>query len=202
MVAVFAIAFLDESVQGLLASRYYAIRDVSINLLAGFLPLLGLFWLPLRPREKQERIEAIPSASKPSTGDPGMRFQASDRGPVLLALLLVFGVSWVGKVSWNLDPLYGYWERENRCGRVERIQVGRDGTVLWEDVAGGRARGRYRIGGNSLMVPCSRWRSWKGRVRVPVPGRRQSGGIVTMKSIRKGCYSRRNGNGLSGESTP
>ncbi|MGW8322277.1 MAG: hypothetical protein ACWGSD_12055, partial [Thermodesulfobacteriota bacterium] len=41
----------------------------------------------------------------------------------------------------------------NRCERTERIRIGRDGTILWEDVAGGRARGRYRIRGNRLDGP-------------------------------------------------
>ena len=153
MAAVFAISFLDEFVQGLLASRSYALRDVVINLLAGFLPMLALFWLPLRPREERKQIEAMPSASRPRTGGLGIRFQTSDTVPVLLTLLLVCGLLWVGRVPGDLDALYGSWERENRCGRIERIRIGRDGTILWDDVAGGLARGRYRIGGNRLDGP-------------------------------------------------
>lgn len=153
MVAVFAIGFLDESVQGLLASRYYALRDVVINLLAGFLPVFGILWLPLSPREPQERVEPIPSASTPRTGESSRRFQAADTGSLLLTSFLVLGLLWVGRVSWDPEPLYGTWERENRCERIERIQIRRDGTILWEDVAGGRAKGRYRIRGNRLDGP-------------------------------------------------
>jgi hypothetical protein len=153
MVAVFAIGFLDESLQGLLAGRYYALRDVVIDLLAGFLPMVGILWLPLFPKDRQERIEPIPLASVARTGRPFPWFQAADTVPVLLTLFLLMGVLWVGWVTWELEPLYGAWERENRCGRIERIEVGRDGTILWEDASGGRAAGRYRIGGNRLDGP-------------------------------------------------
>ena len=91
MVAVFAIGFLDETVQGLLASRYYALRDVVIDLMAGFLPVLGILWLPLSPREPQERVESIPLASTPRTGDSSHRFRAADAGPLLLTSFLVLG---------------------------------------------------------------------------------------------------------------
>ena len=153
MVAVFAIGFLDETVQGLLASRYYALRDVVIDLMAGFLPVLGVLWWPLAPREPQERVESIPSASTPRTGESSRRVRAADTAPLLLTAFLVLGVLWVGRVSWDLEPLYGAWERENLCERTERIQIGRDESILWEDVAGGRARGRYRIRGNRLDGP-------------------------------------------------
>ncbi len=36
---------------------------------------------------------------------------------------------------------------------MERIRIGRDETILWEDDAGGRANGRYRIRGNRLDGP-------------------------------------------------
>jgi hypothetical protein len=153
MVAVFAIGFLDECVQGLLASRYYALRDVVIDLMAGFLPILGILWWPVSPSEPQERVEPIPAASTPSTGVSSSRVRRADTGPLLLTLFLVLGVLWVGRVPWDLEPLYGAWERENRCERTERIRIGRDESVLWEDVAGGRARGRYRIRGNRLDGP-------------------------------------------------
>ena len=74
-------------------------------------------------------------------------------GSLLLTAFLVLGVLWVGRVSWDLEPVYGAWERENRCERTERIQIGRDESILWEDGAGGRARGRYRIRGNRLDGP-------------------------------------------------
>jgi hypothetical protein len=153
MVAVFAIGLLDETVQGLLASRYYAVRDVLIDLMAGFLAVLGILWWPPSPREPQERVETIPSASTPRTGEPSRRVRAGDTGPLLLTVFLVLGMLWVGRVAWDPEPLHGAWERQNRCGRTERIQIGRDETILWEDVAGGRARGRYRIRGNRLDGP-------------------------------------------------
>jgi hypothetical protein len=153
MVAVFAIGFLDETVQGLLASRYYALRDVVIDLMAGFLPVLGILWWPLAPRDPQERVESIPSASTPRTGESSRRVRAADVGALLLTAFLVLGLLWVGRVSWDLEPVYGAWERENRCEQTERIQIGRDESILWEDGAGGRARGRYRIRGNRLDGP-------------------------------------------------
>ncbi len=96
MVAVFAIGFLDETIQGLLASRYYALRDVVIDLMAGFLPVLGILWWPLAPRDPQERVESVPSASTPRTGE-SFRFRPSDVGALLLTSFLVLGVLWVGR---------------------------------------------------------------------------------------------------------
>ncbi len=152
MVAVFAIGFLDESVQGLLSSRYYALRDLVIDLLAGFLPMIGILWLPLFPKEPQERIEPIPSAVSEKDGS-SRTLQAADAGIILFALFLLLCAVWVGRVSWDLEPLYGKWERANRCEKTETIRIGRDGTILWEDAAGGRARGQFRIRGNRLDGP-------------------------------------------------
>ncbi len=153
MVVVFAIALLDESIQGLLPDRYFDLRDIVIDLLAGFLPVLGLLWLPLHPRGPTERVETMPPPAVPEKDGSSRTLQAADAGVVLFALFLLLCAVWVGRVSWNLEPLYGEWERENRCGSFERMQVGRDGTILWEDAAGGRARGRYRIRGNRLDGP-------------------------------------------------
>jgi hypothetical protein len=150
MVAVFAIGFLDEFVQGILASRYYALRDVVIDLMAGFLPMLGLLWWPLAPTGPEGRTRSV---SAPSTAVPSRRVRASDTCAFLMTSFLVFGAFWVRGVSWDMEPLYGTWERENRCEQVERIRFGRDETVLWEDDAGGRARGRYRVRGNRLDGP-------------------------------------------------
>ena len=33
------------------------------------------------------------------------------------------------------------------------MQIGRDGTISWEDAAGDRARGTYRVRGNRLDGP-------------------------------------------------
>jgi len=153
MVAVLAIGFLDEFIQGLLYSRYYAQRDLVINLLSGFLPMMGVLWLPLSKREPQENIGPIPSVLNARTERSFSRLRAADIIPVLLLSFLLLGVLWVGRVTWDLEPLYGAWERENRCGRMERIQIGRKGTILWEDTAAGRAIARYRIGGNRLDGP-------------------------------------------------
>jgi hypothetical protein len=153
MVAVFAIGFLDESIQGLLARRYYALQDLVIDLLAGFLPMMGVLWLPLSPKEQQARIEPIPSELTARQDRSSPRFQPTDIIPVLLVSFLLLGALWVGRVTWDLEPLYGAWERENSCGRIEMIQLERKGTILWQDAAGGRAVGHYRIGGNRLDGP-------------------------------------------------
>ena len=71
----------------------------------------------------------------------------------LLTVVLILGVLWVENVSWDLGPLYGTWERDNPCGRTEKLQIGKDGTVLWQDGAGGIARGTYRVRGNRLDGP-------------------------------------------------
>jgi len=152
MVAVFTIGFLDETVQGLLASRYYALRDVVIDLMAGGLPVLGLLWWPPSPREPQERVESAPSAPTPRANE-SLRCRPADAGALLWTSFLVLGVLWVGRVPWDLELLYGVWERENPCERTERIRIGRDETILWEDLEGGHARGRYRIRGNRLDGP-------------------------------------------------
>jgi hypothetical protein len=153
MVAVLAVGVLDEVVQGLLASRYYALRDVVIDLMAGFLPILGTLLWPPSPKEPQGRVESIPPASKPEKTAFPRPVRAADRVALLLTSLLVLGVLWVGRVSRDPEPLYGAWERENGCGQMETIRIGREETILWEDDAGGRARGRYRIRGNRLDGP-------------------------------------------------
>lgn len=187
MVAVFAIGFLDEVVQGFLAIRYYALRDITIDLLAGLLPMLGLLWLPIYPaQERQEGVEAIRSDAYPKEARSCERLQGADIAAGVISLLVVVGLLWVGRVPWDLGPLYGLWERENPCGRIERIRIERDGTILWEDAAGGRASGRYRVSGNRLDGPLlevevlkgegSDGCAWKGGTRrdryfEAVPGR-------------------------------
>jgi VanZ family protein len=155
MVAVFAIGFLDEVVQGFLPIRYYALRDITIDLLAGLLPMLGLLWLPLYPGESQEGEgnETIRGGAAPKESLPSVRLRRADIVAVVISLFLVAGLLWVGRVPWDLEPLYGVWERRNACGRIERMRIDRDGTLLWEDAAGGRALGRYRINGNRLDGP-------------------------------------------------
>ena len=153
MVAVFAIGVLDEAIQGLLASRYYALRDVAIDLMAGFLPMLVILRWPPSPAEPRKRVESIPSTQKEAETAPSRPVRAADMGALLLTSVLVLGVVWVGRVSWDLEPLYGAWERENRCGQMERVRIGRGTTILWEDMAGGRAMGLYRVRGNRLDGP-------------------------------------------------
>ena len=153
MVAVFAIGFLDEVVQGFLPIRYYALRDITIDLLAGLLPMLGLLWLPLYPGESREGAETIRSEAAPKEGPSRERLRRADIAAVVISLFLVAGLLWVGRVPWDLGPLYGVWERRNACGRIERMRIDRDGTLSWEDAAGGRAFGRYRISGNRLDGP-------------------------------------------------
>jgi hypothetical protein len=148
MVAVFAIGFLDEAIQGLLANRYYALRDIVIDLMAGFLPILGILLWPLPSSESREIGKPIPRKPEPSS-----RIRASDGWALLLTAFLVAGLLWVGRVSWDLEPLYGDWERQNRCGQIERVRIVRDATVQWEEEAGGRAKGRYQIRGNRLDGP-------------------------------------------------
>jgi hypothetical protein len=176
MVAVFAVTVLDEGIQGVLPRRYFDIRDVVIDLLAGILPVFGLLFLPLSSEGGGRRFE--PAAQTGSASPkPSRAFRAADANALLLASLLLLGVLWVDRVSWDLDPLYGDWERENACGSVERMRVGMDGTVAWEQAAGGAARGSYRVGGNRLDGPLLEVRvleaqgsnpcSWRvGEVRV------------------------------------
>ena len=153
LVAVFAVGVLDEAIQGLLFRRYYALRDIAIDLMAGFLPIVGILWWPLSRGESGRRVEPIPSASKPGEAAPSRLVRAGDIWALLLTSLLVLFVLWVGRVSWDLEPLYGAWERENRCGRMERVRIGRGETILWEDAGGGRAMGLYRVRGNRLDGP-------------------------------------------------
>jgi hypothetical protein len=153
MTALFAIAFLDECIQGFLATRYYALRDLTIDLLAGFLPALGLHWLPLYPREQYETAGTIRTEPVPKQEESSPRCCAADACALLLVLFLILGVLWVGRVPSDLDPLYGVWERENRCRRIERVRIDRHGTLRWEDDAGGIAEGLYRISGNRLDGP-------------------------------------------------
>ncbi len=186
MVAVFAVGFLDEVVQGFLSIRYYALRDVTIDLLAGLLPMLALLWLPLYPGESQEGVEAIRCGAATEEDLSRERLRRADIAAVVTSLFLVAGLLWVGRVPWDLEPLYGVWERRNPCGRIERIRIDREGTILWEDAAGGRASGRYRINGNRLDGPLleaevlegevSDGCAWKGGTRRDryfevVPGR-------------------------------
>ncbi len=152
-VVVFAIGLLDEGIQGLLDGRYFDVRDIVIDLLAGLLPVLGLLWLPLYAKGAKEgpEPEAHPAASQAEASGSGLR--ASDGWVFLVALCLLFAVLWVARVSWDLEPLYGKWIRENHCGRTETIQVLPEGTILWRDDAGGTGRGAYRIRGNRLDGP-------------------------------------------------
>ncbi len=153
MVAVFAIGLLDESIQGLLDNRYFDVRDIVIDLLAGFLPVLGLLWLPLYAEGAKEGVVTEAERPVPETRGTPRGLSSQDGWVLLVALCLLLVVVWVGRVSWNLEPLYGEWERENRCGRSERMRIGSDGTILWKDDAGGRGKGTYRIRGNRLDGP-------------------------------------------------
>jgi hypothetical protein len=177
MVAVFTVTALDEGIQGVLPRRYFDIRDVVIDLLAGLLPVFGLLFLPLSSKGAAKRVEPAAQAGSRSP-KPSRSFRAADANAFLLVLILLLGVLWVDRVSWDLDPLYGNWERENACGSIERMRVEKDGTVAWEQAAGGAARGFYRVRGNRLdgpllevsvleaqgSNPCS-WRAGEVRVR-------------------------------------
>jgi hypothetical protein len=178
MVAVFTIGFLDEVIQGFLPIRYYVLQDLVIDILAGFLPLFGLLWLPLSRTEPQKPDKSILFEERSVRERPSRRLQPADAGMLLWAVFLVLGAVWIGRVAWDLEPLFGQWERKNRCQRIERIEVRRSGTILWEDEAGGRAEGHYRVSGNRLdgplleirvlwgqgTDPCS-WRTAEGRAR-------------------------------------
>jgi hypothetical protein len=151
MVAVFAIGVLDECVQGLLDGRYFDLRDIVIDLLAGLLPIVGLLLLPLRPAGHDQRVGPAPPAV-PQTDMPRESLRAADVSALLLSLLLLAAVLWVDRPSWRLQPLYGQWERENRCGSLESLHIDKNGTILW-NAAEGNARGIYRIRGNRLDGP-------------------------------------------------
>lgn len=152
MVAVFTVAFLDESIQGVLPGRYFDVRDVVIDLLAGGLPVLGLFLLPLQAEEKVKRMETpMPTSVEPEGRSRDHR--VSDVSTLLLALLLFLGVLWAGWVSWDMEPLYGEWRRENRCGSIEWLRIEADGNILWKESDGGKGRGTYRVRGNRLDGP-------------------------------------------------
>ncbi len=153
MVAVMAVAFLDESVQGILAGRYFDVRDLVIDLVAGLLPVLVLLGFPSPAREERGGVEAPPVPEAQKVEGAFRSFRAADVSALALAVLLVLAVLWVDNVSWDLEPLWGIWVRQNPCGRTERIRIGRDGGVLWEDDGGGIAKGTYRVGGNRLDGP-------------------------------------------------
>ena len=131
-VFVFAVGFVDETIQGLMKDRLYDNRDILMNLLSGVLLLVMLrtVWPP------------------PPHAAPTRRPWTRDA----LALLLVAVVS-VCMLAFRRVPLpperiVGTWSSREDCGTVAKLTFEDDGSVAWRDGVGNWARGRYTLIGN------------------------------------------------------
>ncbi len=160
LLAVVIVGFLDEVIQGFLPGRFYDLRDILIDTLAGALPVVGLSALSI--------LSLGPRAGEASTRQGLSR---PYRVPDLLALALFLGlvgaVHWLDTPAWGPVSLVGSWERENPCGRFERVRIGRNGGVSWEDSDGNRAAGRFRVEGNRLDGPRLRVEILQGKGEGP-----------------------------------
>ncbi|MEW6443394.1 MAG: VanZ family protein [bacterium] len=157
-IATVWIGFLDEAAQGLLPTRYYDNRDLVLNLVAATLALATIALVPL------SAARAAPSDCRRGESDspPGRRRRLpggllpADGAAVLALAVLALAIRWIGTPAFDRAPLFGTWQRENRCGTVEWMDIRSSGEVLWRDAEGGRARGLYRILGNRLDGPLLR----------------------------------------------
>jgi len=152
VVVGFVIGFIDEVIQGLLLSRYYDLRDVSINLLGVGLPILGLFGAPLlqgRPRRTGTSTRQNPARET----HRNLWFRSADAVALVSVLGVLCAMRKISKVEWNEALLTGHWERQNPCGRLERVQINENGSIYWQDAKGNRAVGWYEVGGNRLDGP-------------------------------------------------
>ncbi len=151
--ATFFIGFVDEVFQGFHPFRYYDHKDVILNVIAGVLPVAGMFWLPLmQTRPKQTRTIPVPESSG-QEALPNLRPRISDACVLGLVLGVVCAMVWIGRVDGNRVLLPGRWERVNRCGLMEWMEIRKDGEITLEDAEGRRAVGWYEVKGDRLDGP-------------------------------------------------
>jgi VanZ family protein len=134
LVAVAVIGFTDEVLQGVLPIRYYDNRDFMLNVVAGVLTLVALALFPISRDKRPElcRSDLL----------------------VLSSILLILGcLRWVNTVQFDPALLSGTWERLNRCGRLETLNIQLEGLISWRDESGGQASGGYTVSGNRLDGP-------------------------------------------------
>lgn len=153
--AALAIGFLDEVVQGLLPTRYYDSRDLLLNMTASGLVLLGGVAL-FRYDDGADGKGAPKNATGTKGSDPRRKRLAPTPSDMIAALLLAFvalAFVWIRAVQWDPVLLSGCWERENRCGIGETIQIDPAGSIVWRDQSGAHASGTFEIAGNRLDGP-------------------------------------------------
>ena len=154
LAVVFLVGFIDEVIQGLLPSRYYDIRDIRLNVIAGGLPLVAFYLLPqVRGEEKESDRQELPSTATGHRSPLLPLLRLPDLSVLIVGVVLFFLTGWIEHGEWDPSLLVGSWERTNKCGTVERMQVEKDGFIRWEDTAGRSAQGSYQVRGNRLDGP-------------------------------------------------
>jgi len=153
-IAVWAIGFADEVIQGLLPIRYYDNRDLMLNLVGGSLALLALVTFPSMRHDGAQDFHS-PCAAKDSQPVPKILslVKRSDVLAFSMSMLLLAGLRWVNIVPLDPALLFGAWERLNQCGTLEEIHIQQDGQIAWRDESGGHASGTYTLSGNHLDGP-------------------------------------------------
>jgi VanZ family protein len=131
---VFLIGFLDEIHQGFLATRRYDDRDVLLNFVAGSLGVLVTLFMK---REDPRRIF------------PGL-LQAGHLPYLALWPLGLAVYLYLHAVPVPRDELLGTWQRTGDCYDVESLHLNPDRSFDWQDKAGNRASGTYRLTANRL----------------------------------------------------
>lgn len=134
------VSLLDEGIQGLIPGRYYDIRDLYLNLLAGG---LGAAAFSLAGRDRPAEAIVTQPPYRP----------AADIAAAIVLVAVVACAATVGRPPFDEQSVAGAWGRPGECGTFEEISFDGAGAFTWSDRAGNRARGRYALGGNRLDGP-------------------------------------------------
>ena len=141
LIMLLVIGFLDEVIQGILPERYYDMRDVRVNLIAGGLVVLLLAFF--------QAIDAFPAPS--AVPKEGPKSSKAYDILALCALLIVVVSGWtIQDVNVNLRSLQGLWTAASACGGNEMFEFFPDGRFSWRGNLECKTEGRYYLEGNRL----------------------------------------------------
>lgn len=140
MVAFVAVvSYLDEAFQGIMAARYYDLRDFFMNILAG---VLGAAVFSLVSKSSPSVVTTVDAFDR--------RCAPADVTAAAVFVTITLTAIFVGRSPGEVSELAGTYGRVGRCDVYEQALF--DGTryFKWWDETGNRCEGEYDMGGNYL----------------------------------------------------